>query len=92
MCKFKLFSIAAAALMMVACSNEDLTQQTQTKAGKMQFSATIAAPVPPPSLVTSLAPLTMLMLDWFIPQHVWEQSPVVMMALNILLMKLLKAN
>ena len=30
--------------MMVACSNEDLTQQTQTKAGKMQFSATIAAP------------------------------------------------
>ena len=44
MCKFKLFSIAAAALMMVACSNEDLTQQTQTKAGKMQFSATIAAP------------------------------------------------
>ena len=43
MCKFKLFSIAAAALMMVACSNEDLTQQTQTKAGKMQFSATIAA-------------------------------------------------
>ena len=29
--------------MMVACSNEDLTQQTQTKAGKMQFSATIAA-------------------------------------------------
>lgn len=44
MCKFKLFSIAAAALMMVACSTEDLTQQTQTKAGKMQFSATIAAP------------------------------------------------
>lgn len=44
MCKFKLFSIAAAALMMVACSNENLTQQTQTKAGKMQFSATIAAP------------------------------------------------
>ena len=44
MCKFKLFSIAAAALMMVACSSEDLTQQAQTKAGKMQFSATIAAP------------------------------------------------
>lgn len=40
---FRLFTIAAAALMMVACSNEDLTQQTQTKAGKMQFSATIAA-------------------------------------------------
>lgn len=44
MCKFKLFSIAAAALMMVACNSEDLTQQAQTKAGKMQFSATIAAP------------------------------------------------
>ena len=29
---------------MVACSSEDLTQQAQTKAGKMQFSATIAAP------------------------------------------------
>ena len=133
MCKFKLFSIAAAALMMVACSNEDLTQQTQTKAGKMQFSATIAAPSSGATTRTiytedtqnkkitvawkvddeialvhngvkdvatvktinsdgSLAPLTMLMLDWFIPQHVWEQSPVVMMALNILLMKLLKAN
>ena len=44
MCKFKLFSIAAAALMMVACSTEDLTQQTQIKTGEMQFSATIAAP------------------------------------------------
>ena len=42
MCKFKLFSIAAAALMMVACSTEDLTQQT--KVAQMQFSATIAAP------------------------------------------------
>lgn len=41
---FRLFTIAAAALMMVACSSEDLTQQAQTKAGKMQFSATIAAP------------------------------------------------
>ena len=44
MCKFKLFSIAAAALMMVACSTEDLTQQTQIKTGEMQFTATIAAP------------------------------------------------
>ena len=44
MCKFKLFSIAAAALMMVACSTDDLTQQTQIKTGEMQFSATIAAP------------------------------------------------
>ena len=44
MCKFKLFSIAAAALMMVACSTDDLTQQTQIKTGEMQFTATIAAP------------------------------------------------
>ena len=140
MCKFKLFSIAAAALMMVACSNEDLTQQTQTKAGKMQFSATIAAPssgattrtiytedtqnkkitvawkvddeialvhngvkdVATVKTINSDGSATITgyvtgatnnaMLDWFIPQHVWEQSPVVLMALNILLMKLLKAN
>ena len=44
MCKFKLFSIAAAALMMAACSSDDLTQQTQIKTGEMHFTATIAAP------------------------------------------------
>ena len=38
----RLFCIAAAALMMAACSSEDLTQQT--KVAQMQFSATIAAP------------------------------------------------
>ena len=30
--------------MMVACSTEDLTQQTQIKTGEMHFTATIAAP------------------------------------------------
>ena len=38
----RLFSMAAAALVMAACSSEDLARQT--KADQMQFSATIAAP------------------------------------------------
>ena len=42
MCRFKLFTIVAAALMMAACSTEDITQQPKT--GEMQFTATIAAP------------------------------------------------
>ena len=39
---FRIFTIAAAALMMAACSTEDITQQPKT--GEMQFTATIAAP------------------------------------------------
>lgn len=39
---FRLFSIAAAALMMAACSTEDSTQQATP--GKLHFTATIAAP------------------------------------------------
>lgn len=39
---FRLFSIAAAALMMSACSTEDSTQQATP--GKLHFTATIAAP------------------------------------------------
>ena len=42
--KFKLFTIAAAVLMMAACSNDDRSLQPQAKPGQTQFTATIAAP------------------------------------------------
>ena len=43
---FKLFSMAALALVMAACSSDDnvLETATPTEAGKMHFTATIAAP------------------------------------------------
>ena len=42
--KFKLFTIAAAVLMMAACNNDDRSLQPQAKPGQTQFTATIAAP------------------------------------------------
>jgi len=41
---FKLFSMAALALMMAACSSEDNEIQQPAEQGKMHFTATIAAP------------------------------------------------
>ena len=42
---FKIFSTAALALMMAACSSEDTAQNNNPVAGRqMHFTATIAAP------------------------------------------------
>jgi len=57
---FRLFSIAALALVMAACSNDDneILQQPEQQQGKMHFTATIAAPNSGASTRTTVTPGT----------------------------------
>lgn len=55
---FKLFSMAALALVMAACSSEDNEIQQPAEQGKMHFTATIAAPNSGATTRTTVTPGT----------------------------------
>lgn len=55
---FRLFSIAALALVMAACSNEDNEIQQPVEQGKMHFTATLAAPNSGATTRTTVTPGT----------------------------------